>query len=108
MLQDIMKSDSLVQLSLKQQELLLGGQGQPFNDQFIQPLAVIRGQPITALGQTLNDGSSTVLGNNTLQGSTTSGLFGSVGNSTAQGKGGATGAEDIMILPPFSAASQTL
>lgn len=108
MLQDIMKSDSLVKLSSKQQELLLGGQGQALNNPFIQPLAFLRGQPITALGQTLNDGSSTVLGNNTLQGSTTSGSFGSVGNSTAQGKGGATGAEDIMILPPFSAASQTI
>ncbi|MFM6002595.1 MAG: hypothetical protein ACKPA7_04205, partial [Sphaerospermopsis kisseleviana] len=92
MLQDIMTSDSLVKLSSKHQELLLGGQGQALNNPFIQPLAFLRGQPITALGQTLNDGSSTVLGNNTLQGSTTSGLFGSVGNSTAQGKGGATGA----------------
>jgi hypothetical protein len=105
MLKDVMKSDSLVLLSFKEQELLLGGQA--LNDPFIQPLAALRGQPITSLGQALNDGSSTVLGNNTLEGSTTSGPLGSFGNSTAQGKGGATGAEDIMILPPFSAASKT-
>jgi hypothetical protein len=77
------------------------------NDQFIEPLSALRGQPINALGQTLNDGSNTVLGNNTLQGTTTSGPFGSFGDSTAQGKGGATGAEDIMILPPFFESSQT-
>lgn len=108
MLKDVMKSDFLLQLSFQEQELLLGGQGQGLNDPFIQPLTTLRGQPITALGQALNDGSSTVLGNNTLQGTTTSGPFGSFGDSTAQGKGGATGAEDIMILPPFSAASQTI
>ncbi|WP_413171310.1 hypothetical protein [Anabaena azotica] len=106
MLQDVIKSDVLVALSLDEQQFLFGGQ-QALNDPFIAPLTALRGKPITVLGKTLNDGSSTVLGNNTIQGSTTSGPFGSLGNSTAQGKGGATGAEDIMILPPFSAASQT-
>ncbi|MBD2294151.1 hypothetical protein H6G06_11780 [Anabaena sphaerica FACHB-251] len=105
MLQDVMKSDSLVQLSTEEQEVFFGGQA--LNDPFIAPLAALRDRPITALGQTLNDGSSTVLGNNTIEGSTTSGPLGSFGNSTVQGKGKKTGAEDIMILPPFSAASQT-
>ncbi|MEA5618587.1 hypothetical protein VB711_12175 [Cronbergia sp. UHCC 0137] len=102
-----MKSDLLVELPQEEQEHLSGGQAAPA-DPLLAPIAALRGRPVNALGKALNDGSETKLVNNTIRGVTNSGPFGSTGNSNAEGEGLATGAEDIMILPPFLGSSQTL
>ncbi|HLO85265.1 MAG TPA: hypothetical protein VK203_09675 [Nostocaceae cyanobacterium] len=103
----ITKIALLVELSVEEQQFLLGGQNVS-EDPILAPLRNLRGKPVTPLGKALKDGSETVLGNNTVRGATNSGPLGSLGNSNAQGQGTATGAEDIMILPPFFESGQTL
>jgi hypothetical protein len=89
------KQNWFVALSDEQQELLSGGQGITIGNTQVNPL-----------GRALRDGSETVLSNISARGTTTSGPTGSLGDSVGQGKGGATGAQDSMILPPFNAASE--
>jgi hypothetical protein len=107
MLNSITIQKLLVELSDQQQELLSGGQAGSA-DPLLTPITALRGRPVNPIGKAINDGSETKLGNNTLQGVTNSGLLGSIGNSTGQGEGTSTGAEDIMILPAFLGFSQTL
>jgi hypothetical protein len=87
-----------VALSNEQQELLSGGQNG----------ITIGNTRVPPLGRALQDGSETVLSTLSTRGTTTSGPTGSLGNSVGQGKGTATGAQDSMILPPFTAVSEVL
>ncbi|HLP91358.1 MAG TPA: hypothetical protein VK184_22595 [Nostocaceae cyanobacterium] len=93
----------LVDVSVQEQEFLTGGQA----SQVLAPVEALRGKPVTALGKALKDGSEMELGKNTLRGFTNSGPSGSLGNSNAEGEATKTGAEDIMVLPPFLGSSQT-
>lgn len=93
----IIVSESFVELFDQQQEFFSGGQNLAFGG----------GQPIAPLSNAIGDGSETKLSKKTIQGATTSGPAGSIGDSFGQGSGAATGASDSMILPPFVASTET-
>jgi hypothetical protein len=88
----------LVDLSTEQQQFLCGGQN-------LYPVST---SPINPLRNAKEIGSETKLGNITLGGNTTSSPNGSLGISSGQGKGSATGASDSLILPPFNSRSETI
>ncbi|MCM0591880.1 MAG: CTB family bacteriocin [Gloeotrichia echinulata IR180] len=93
----IIISDWFVELSEQQQQMLSGGQN----------LVLPGGSPIGPLGRARTDGSETEFSDKTVQGVTTSGPLGSIGNSLGQASGAVTGATDSMILPPFIGSSET-
>jgi hypothetical protein len=100
--------DLLCDLSTQEQEFLFGGQNIG-GDPTLAPLAGLRGRPVAPVGRAGEiGGSETQLSDITIGGVTNSSPLGSIGNSNAQGQGLATGAEDIMILPPFFESNQTL
>lgn len=94
----IISLEWFVELSDEQQEQLSGGQN----------LVLPDGTSIAPLGKAITDGSETEFSDKTLRGVTTSGPFGSIGNSLGQGNGTLTGAKDSMILPPFIESSEVL
>jgi len=88
-----------VVLSDQQQELLSGGAALP-------NLVTIGSPSVGPLGRATDDGSNSQFTSDTTLGATSSGPFGSIGNSVGQGNGGSSGAEDSMILPPFKASTE--
>jgi hypothetical protein len=84
-------------LSVKQQELLLGGQN----------VVLQSNRPVTPLRNAKEIGSETKFSNISLQGVTNASPTGSVGNSVGQGRGSDTGAQDSLVLPPFIGISET-
>lgn len=103
MLHEIITVEWFVDLSDEQQELLSGGQGAPQNFVFGDPISAL-----TALGNApLLTGSENIGRTRDLNGTTTSGPGGSLGNSVANRSGRNTAARDLMILPPDFELSQT-
>lgn len=92
-----------VDLSDEQQELICGGVGPSQTFKFGDPIP-----PIAALGNApLITGSENFGRTANLNGRTTSGPNGSLGNSIADRSGRTTAAQNVMILPPDFEFSQT-
>lgn len=92
-----------VDLSDEQQELLCGGVGPSQTFKFGDPIP-----SIAALGNgPLLTGSEDFGRTANLNGTTTSGPLGSIGNSVADRSGRTTAARDLMVMPPDFELSQT-